>query len=275
MSISVGHDYGMYYFNNDNTTRIVANHSYGFFSNCSVILHMIVHFTNTYSKLPTILDCSNQFTYYKEDKNKDITYEYFQHYNDINVDISTKINYHENHQYNFYSTLDFKNICPLVKKYFSPSEKIKTIIQELESKYNLDYNNICVLFYRGNDKITETSLCNYDEYIKYANLVMEKNPNTIFLIQSDETEFIEYMTSTFPNSFYLKDEIRHMNKCVNTVDKCFGNTHEFSKKYLAITIIMSKCNYIICGSGNCSIWIMFYRGNSNNIYQYCNGEWVN
>jgi hypothetical protein len=32
---------------------------------------------------------------------------------------------------------------------------------------------------------------------------------------------------------------------------------------------MSKCKYVVCGSsGNCSIWITFYRGNADNVYQY-------
>lgn len=51
--------------------------------------------------------------------------------------------------------------------------------------------------------------------------------------------------------------------------------YEFSKYYLAITIIMSKCKYIICGSGNCSIWIMFYRENNKNVCQYRKGKWHN
>ncbi len=38
---------------------------------------------------------------------------------------------------------------------------------------------------------------------------------------------------------------------------------------------MSKSKYVICGSGNCSIWIMLYRGNNKNCVQYLNGEWIN
>ena len=85
------------------------------------------------------------------------------------------------------------------------------------------------------------------------------------------------MTNKFPdNSFYFKDEIRHMKKCDDTVDiKMKSQNYEFSKKYLAITIIMSRCKYIICGSGNCDIWIMFYRGNNKNVIQNLNGTWYN
>ncbi len=76
-------------------------------------------------------------------------------------------------------------------------------------------------------------------------------------------------------TFYFKDERRHMNKCNSTVDIVFKEkNNEFSKYYLAITIIMSKCKYIICGSGNCSAWIMLYRGNSKNVYQSMGDRWI-
>ena len=42
----------------------------------------------------------------------------------------------------------------------------------IEKKYNLLYENICVLFYRGNDKNRETKKCSYDEYLIYANQLL-------------------------------------------------------------------------------------------------------
>jgi len=104
--------------------------------------------------------------------------------------------------------------------------------------------------------------------------IMKNNPNVIFLIQSDETEFIQFMSNHFPNSFYFKDESRHIPKCKSTVDRVFFQTNNlFSKYYLAITIIMSKCEYVVCGSGNCSLWIVLYRGHNKNICQYSKETW--
>ena len=162
-----------------------------------------------------------------------------------------------------------------MKKYFSPSQEINDIITKIEKKYKLKYHNICVLFYRGNDKNRETPICGYEEYLIYANKVLSDNPKVQFLIQSDETEFIHFMEKAFPNnSFYLKNEIRHISKCNCTVDIIMKETNYIaSKYYLGITIIMSRCKYIICGSGNCSIWIMFYRGNCKNVYQNLNHTW--
>lgn len=259
---------------------IKITHNSGFFSCCSVKLTNIVEYINSNKTLPIDVDSSKQFSWYKnyENKNKDITFNYFQNYINIpNVNITYPINYNWRHQFINYSNIDYKCITPLIEKYFSPSDEINIIINNIEKKYNLLYKNICVLFYRGNDKNIETKKCDYHEYLIYINQLLKKNPNLVFLIQSDETEFIEFITNKFPyNSFYFKDEIRHMKKCDSTVDiKMSSQNYEFSKKYLAITIIMSKCNYIICGSGNCDIWIMLYRGNNNNVIQNLNGTWYN
>jgi len=257
---------------------ITIKHSFGFFSCCSVKLSELVNYINLNKKTPINVDSSEQFSWYKNMEDKDITYNYFENYNNItNVIINTSINYHHTHQFNNYSDVDYGNLNGIICKYFSPSDNIIERIRNIENKYNLIYENVCVLFYRGNDKATETKLCDYDEYLTYANEVLQKRPNIVFLIQSDETEFIEFMSNTFPdNSFYFNDEIRHLHKCLDTVDKKMRKTNsEFSKQYLAITIIMSKCKYIICGSGNCSIWIMLYRNSNKNVAQYLNGTWYN
>ena len=254
---------------------VKVTHNAGFFSCCSLKLDHIVGYINKNKTMPLVVDSSSQFSWYKnaETKDKDITLEYFEHYDNIqDVSINYPIGFSQSQQFSDYSKLDYKNTTPLIKKYFSTSTQINDIIKNMEQKYNLDYDNICVLFYRGNDKNRETKICGYDEYIKYANIVLSENPQIKFLIQSDETEFIKKLRETFPeNSFIFDDEIRHMEKRDDTVDKVFKDTNfVFSKYYLGITIIMSKCKYIICGSGNCSIWIMLYRGNCDNVYQHFN-----
>lgn len=255
---------------------VVVSYGTGFFSCCSVRLHEIVKYINQHKKLPLHVDSSKRFACYKKENTcHDITFEYFDHYdNTKEIILNTPINYNHCYQYINYSLLNYNNISPIVKKYFSPSKQIVDIIESIEQKYRIEYNNICVLFYRGNDKATETKLPEYDDYVTHINSIIAKQPEIKFLIQSDETEFIEQMTEMFPkNSFYFKDEIRHIKKANKTVDMVFRESNPvFSKYYLAITIIMSKCKYIICGSGNCSIWIMLFRGNCNNVYQYVNSK---
>ena len=61
-----------------------------------------------------------------------------------------------------------------------------------------------------------------------------------------------------------------------TVQNIFSKemNYEYAKKYLAVTIVMSKCKFVICTTGNCSIWITYFRGNANNVHQYLIDKWV-
>lgn len=256
-----------------------VTHNAGFFSCCSIRLWEICQFFNRHRTLPFIVDSSEQFKWYKsENKNDDITYEYFKDNGKGNIQFYKEISYFYEDQYKKYNTLDFTEVIPFIRHYFSPSNKILDIVNEIENKYNLknQYENLVVIFYRGNDKNTETTICSYEEIANKANEVLKKNSNLKFILQSDETDFLTYMIEKFPESIVFKDEIRHMSRCMNTVDKVtFKETaFHYSKYYLAITLIMAKCNSIICTSGNCSIWILFFRENARNVYQYLNDSWV-
>jgi hypothetical protein len=54
------------------------NHGPAFFSCCSTRLGFLVRHIITYKKLPKILNSSKTFTMYKNDKDQDITFNYFE-----------------------------------------------------------------------------------------------------------------------------------------------------------------------------------------------------
>ena len=243
----------------------------GFFSTCSLILHNVVEYFNRYRKLPETIDSPDAFNWYRpgtmesyfiKDESKKISYR-------------NLVLYEHFHQYSDYMKLDYAGVKPFLQKYFTPSKEVQGLIEDLETKYSLDYQNTCVLFYRGNDKATETALPSYADYIKRAKAILQQRPQTRFLVQSDETEFIEAMSAELgEKAVWFKDEIRHIPKAMTTVDKVCDDAFKFSKLYLAITIVMSKCPYIICGSGNCSIWIALFRGSAKGMQQFLKGSWI-
>ncbi len=241
----------------------------GFFSCCSVRLYHIVNYFNKNEYLPPIVDSSEQFLLYKNNELDDITFCYFKHYDEVeDFAYENSVDFHFGYQFKPNMKLDYINLKLFMKKYFSPSKEIEEKIEELKSKYEIDYNNTCVLFYRGNDKKTETSLKSYDEIIAHGNKILENDPNIKILIQSDETEFIETCIEKFKNNIVFKDEIRTMTKRNSSVDKCDQkNNFHYSKYFLAIVIIMSKCKYFVTGSmGNIPMFVCLYRGNNDNFY---------
>ncbi len=265
-------NYNYGYYNED---KIVISHNQGFFSCCSIRLNGIVEYANKFNKYCSIINTEDSYGWYKKEKG-DVTYDYFQHYGEKGfLEYTNYIDFNESQQYSNYNFLNYKEINPIIEKYFSPSEEIKNIISDIELKYSLDYNNICVLFYRGTDKSTETELSGYSGYLEYALKIYSQNNKVKFLVQSDDTNFINYITKNLNEEqiIIFRDEIRHTDK-KNTVDHLdWINNNKFSKYFLAITIIMSKSKYVICGSGNCSLWIMLFRGNSENVSQFQNCHW--
>jgi hypothetical protein len=262
-------------------TPIKFSHNAGFFSCCSVKLQNIVKFINLYNKIPDeFFDTDKQFLelYRKKvDKNKDITYDFFENYNIIqNIRIEFPINFEEQHQFVNYSNLDFKHTNPLISKYFSPSCKIKEIVNDLEKKYNINYENTVSLYYRGTDKKTETNLASFGEFYNQLIKIVNINKNIKILIQTDTQQFIDYINTKNLKNIIIIEE--NKSSCSdkgihneNTTD----DNYDHILNFLSTVLIISRCKYIICSSGNCSIWMMLYRGHGKNIIQFLNNKWFN
>ena len=225
---------------------------------------------------PTLVDTTYLFTWYKPNDmyHTDLIENYFiknENLSEMIYEKEMKISdFPRDIQFSDYKKLRFDDITPFIQQYFTPADDIRERIMFLEKKYKIKrYDNLCVLFYRGNDKQLETIAPSYETFIKKARILKEENPDIRFLIQSDETGFIKTLEREFPDAIVFHSEIRHIPRCSETVDNVHREKNtEFSKYFLAIVLIMAKCKYLVCTSGNCSIWITFYRGNAENLYQY-------
>jgi hypothetical protein len=267
---------------------VVSSHSCGFYSCCSVLLYKLIHFWNQFHTEPLYIDTAHSFRIYKSHGNEqsDAKNDFFKPSNhDIVID-KTKIISYEclDEQFKVFTQLNnIDNVIPFVKKYFTPTDEILHFVDIFTEKYNISYNNTCVIFYRGNDKISETPTGNYDDFIQRALNIYNKDNNIQFLVQSDETDFLDYCKTKLPNCIIMYDEIRHIIKNDNTqidyLNYSNGSNNLYAKYFLAIVIIMAKCKYIIFNSGNISLWIFYYQKIYNNedvyINQFLLNDWYN
>jgi hypothetical protein len=187
--------------------------------------------------------------------------------------------YDHDYQFYDYQTLPYMKLAPFISLYFTPSDEIMGILNSIENEINLrlQYNHLCTVFFRGNDKVKETDIGDPQAFLTKATEIALKIPTIKFLIQSDDTNFLTLFEETFPGKcIILYQWIRHVPTApMLSVDHFHREQSlQYVKNYLAITVIMSKCKYIVCNSGNCSVWIMYYRGNADNICQYLEGSWI-
>jgi len=253
------------------TLKTKHNKTAGFFSNCSVRLDQIIKFFNEKNELPQNIDSSRQFRNYKENVENtidDLT-KYFFEQKPI-LAIVEKINYLTPWQYQRYKDIDFKSIGPLIKAFFSPIDEIRNIIKFLEKKYLIDHDNICSVYYRGNDKVQETGIADYENFFTKAEEILQKNPHIKFLIQTDELEFAAEFKQRFINSFFFEELAMISHDANSAVHHSLprNKRKEHASYFLAAVIIMSKTKHLITYSGNCGLWTLLYRGNAENIHQY-------
>jgi len=268
---------------------LMIAHTAGFFSCCSVKLNAIVEFANLHRLFPKHINGTGLFTFYKlrEQMNQDITHLFFKHPSDSELPepiVSNIINYNHGHQLVPYSQLDYKNVLPVVQKFFEPSAQIIALVSQFENKYGIDAGNCIAVYYRGTDKITETALDSFDSYFAKLSELLSHSDNhgCKILLQSDVAHFFDYMKAKFRDSPHSANLVI-IYEVAPTISTVMGAhierigqpiNHSDIKHLLAVVVLISKCKRVICSSGNVSLWMMMYRGNSANVHQSLNLKWL-
>jgi hypothetical protein len=254
-----------------------VTHNAGFFSCCNVRLREIINYFNENQEQPKTVDSSSQFILYKPRYllYNDITHVFFVNDETTNIYYKKNINISSEtseDQFSNYKLLNIEDIKPFIGKYFSPSQEIIEIQKKLISKYKINTNNCIAIYYRGTDKYKETILGEFSKYDEMINKIKETvaYKNSSLLVQSDSRQFLNYMKQKHNSVIIIKENKTSIaNQGIHLEKDNIGNQNYVDIKILfASFLILSKCKYLICSSSNCSLWMMYYRGNTENVYQY-------
>lgn len=254
-------------------------HNAGFFSCCSIRLLDIMVYFNEHRGLPHIVDSSDQFMHYKGYPGENLIPYYFMESNDSHIPYSRRMEMTfatEEPQFSDYKKICFEDTLPFVYKFFTPSETVGNFSYYLREKYNIDYDNTCAVFYRGNDKNRETSIASYNIFIDKAKEIKQQNPGIKFLVQPDEGKFLMEFYRHFPEDTIWFTETPY----TDNRDSCMvfelpqPQRKEYGAKFFAAVLCLSRCKHLITHSGNGSFWSVLYRGNTDNVYQWLNDKWL-
>lgn len=252
--------------------KIIVDHDAGFFSCCTIRLLRIVQFLNKEKIYPEV-DSSLQFNMYKDNAG-DATPFFFKTLQEEEP-INNIIKYYNDDidtQMSPYKELDFENINFSIKKYFSFSDLVMQAYDYLMSKYNIDFAKTIAVCYRGNDKHKETNIPSHEEILSKLDDVKSLNPDYKILIQSDEIDIYKKILYKYPDSLVFNEIFKIEN------NKNFSIAHFIPQGqrtnqailFLGIMKILSQCAKLIINSGNVGMWLCFFRGNADGVYQYLN-----
>ena len=220
-----------------------------------------------------MVDSSQQFINYKSNFDEDLSKYFFKENDQIEINYIKNEKISLDDQFSNYHFLNLKTLSPFIEKYFKLSDGVLNIIDILEKKYEIDYNNTISVFYRSNDKISETNIGSYESFYLKINECSLKNPKMKILIQTDDQNFLDYCVSKLNSKIIFFDEIPRINNNPKQVLHRIINENDrktFASTFLAATKILSKTKILITHSGNCGIWAIFFRGNMENVHQYLN-----
>lgn len=252
--------------------HIKVTHSSGLFSCFSQRLSAIIHYANVHKSFPDSIDSSEQFGLYKEDPSIDITNILFK---DIgNTDITYEEYIYFTDQFTDYSKLQYNYFNLLINKYFSISQFVQEKITYFNKTYNINYNNLCSVLYRGNDKRLECKLATPEMFIDKASIIKTNDPSVNFFVQTDDSIFLQMFIEKFPNdTIYLKELPTISNDSMSVTQSLpIDNRLNHAIELLAAINIVSRCEYMITHSGNCGYWAALYRGHPRGIIQHFTNE---
>lgn len=250
------------------------NHNAGFFSCATIRLIEIIKYFNQHKQLPDEVDSSEQWAFFKKDLSENVVSAFFAEQPVDIVHTKEMVVTNEPGEVSFgdYSKFHFEDIYPFVVRYFWPSLAVEEMAYMYGAKYNINFDNTCAVFYRGNDKQRECQVTPYSAFIEKAKEIVLNNPNVRFLVQPDETEFLEAFTVAFPNSCFWFEETPHMRKKDSAIfyELPTAKKTEHGQYFLAAVIAMSRCKNVILHSGNGAMWCVLYRNSFEGVFQFRN-----
>ena len=161
---------------------------------------------------------------------------------------------------------------PFVKRWFNPSDRVMGKVEKYSKEYEFDPEETIGVFYRGTDKRFEIPISDFRKYRQVLKFLLKKNPESRIFVQTDQEEFRDYLISEFGSKcFYLEE----MPVAKGTTGLHFLKDEElqidrveYGVRVLAATHLMSRCKALINCTGNMALWITFYRGHTNEMYQF-------
>lgn len=254
---------------NENLEVIKMNHDAGFFSVCNINLRTVIGYYSSNKKF-CLIDTEDQWNWYK-DISENIYNKFFKFNSEtFSVDVKSFTESDDEDQFSDYSLINYDFVCPFVKKYFSPSDDVLILKDELIRKYNIDTSKLISLCYRGNDKMKETNLPSYEEMELKLLEIKQTYPDHRILIQSDENDFYNYFTEKYDDLIVI-DEITKIDKNPYTAVQYTipnGQKIKNAQTFLSIMLIMSESDVVILNSGNIGLWTCLYRGTNKNVHQF-------
>jgi hypothetical protein len=162
----------------------------------------------------------------------------------------------------------------LANSLFAPSDSVSELAEVLRRSAGVDPENSIGICYRGTDKKIEVDVAPIERYIEIASAISDMHGEQLqIFIQTDQIQARDAVVKAFGDRTKNIAMLPATNKEIAVhnlnLSNEFGLDRDtFAASMLASMTILAKCKYLILHTGNIAAWIVFYRGNSDCVYQF-------
>lgn len=248
--------------------RLFLTHNAGFFSCASVALNSVV------KKPPSSISARFGMRLYKKHLFDDPWSDYFNKpiFGENNKNSPSGVVIMNNAVDEWwryrYSDLPLEEIQSFLNTYFTPSKKVLNKMQMLIDEHNINLSTSIGIHYRGTDKAEELNLVDVDEYFVRIGEILADKPIHKIILQTDDYFVFQQFLNKYGEKLIAID--RPISSPLGVGLHYLGkrNPIEDTIKFFSISLILSKCDYLITHTGNGALWENLYRGNGNNVTQF-------
>lgn len=240
-------------------------HNAGFFSITSMTLLDLLRYPHEIVKI----NASFAFADFKDSVDQDPWLEFFEPPNPSVFFIGgNEIGFTQRLAHDRYASFDLSSASIAIRKYYTPSGKVRSRVDYLCKKYEIDVENTIAVYYRGTDKSTELLPTPVESYIQKTQEILKRQPELRIFVQTDQKQIRDILLSAFGSRAFYLDDLPVTESSTGVHKLITENKLNFAIDFLATTIIMSRCKYVVTGTGNVSCWTVLFRGSVEGVHQF-------
>jgi hypothetical protein len=241
----------------------------GFYSNEFQVFNSLLVLLK-HGIIPERIDYSLGYRHFKKDPNRDIYFDFHKINDEIDLDLFVDIPLPDSNKCQF-DLYRFDVYNKIKDRFFGPSDLILERKNILIDKYKFDPQKTISVLYRGTDKSTELQLGSPTEYLKVVKNILKDNPNFKVLLQTDQTQVIQYFYDQLGDILITFEETPSTasNKVIwSLMEQSGKDSIDWSQWFDAALRCVSECKYLVNHTGNVAFFANLYRGNVDKVYQF-------
>lgn len=241
----------------------------GFYSNEFQVFNSLLVLLK-HGIIPERIDYSLGYRHFKKDPNQDIYFDFHKINDEIDLDLFVDIALPDSNKCQF-DLYRFDVYNKIKDRFFGPSDLILERKNILIDKYKFDLQETISVLYRGTDKSTELQLGSPTEYLKVVKNILKDNPNFKVLLQTDQTQVIQYFYDQLGDILITFEETPSTtsNKVIwSLMEQSGKDSIDWSQWFDAALRCVSECKYLVNHTGNVAFFANLYRGNVDKVYQF-------